>query len=227
MPPTSDAFWEQPDVVARFMQRAPDHRLLALLPGYALPEDIRVLDLGCAGGRNTVLLVERGFDVYAMDASAAMVGATRGRVAALLGEAEADRRVLHGAMDDLSVFDDGAFDLVVALGIYHNAHSRAEWDRTLAETARVLRPGGELLVAQFTPRTRLTEEDVRPVPGEPDVYTGFPGGRAVLFEADALDADLARYGLVPVVPSATVDVETDVGRRVTVNAHYRKSAVPS
>ena len=31
-----------------------------------------VLDLGCAGGRNTVLLAERGFDVWAVDASDAV-----------------------------------------------------------------------------------------------------------------------------------------------------------
>ena len=32
--------------------------------------------------------------------------------------------------------------MVVALGIYHCAQSRAEWDRSLSETARILAPGG-------------------------------------------------------------------------------------
>ena len=37
---------------------------------------------------------------------------------------------------------DASFDLVVALGIYHNARSAEEWQAALAETARVLKPGG-------------------------------------------------------------------------------------
>ena len=64
----------------------------------------------------------------------------------------------HGRMDDLGDFADGSFDLVVALGVYHCATRRGEWDSALAETARVLRVGGRLLVAIFTPETDLTGE---------------------------------------------------------------------
>lgn len=216
-------FWEQPEVVERFAARAPDHRLQRLLPTYVRPEAVRVLDLGCAGGRNTVFLAERHFDVYALDASAAMVAATRQQAAPLLGPEEAHRRITVGRMEDLSAFATAFFDLVVALGIYQNAASRTGWDQTIAETARVMRPGAEVLVAHFTPETDLTGEGVHPVPGEPDVYEGLPGGRAVLLDAAQLDAAFARHGLTPVVPSETVCVETETGRRVTVNAHYRKA----
>src|SRR5690606_29392878 len=182
----------------------------------------RVLDLGCAGGRNTVLLVERGFDVWAIDASPAMVERTRERVRSLLGPGAARERVQTGHMDDLSRFADGWFDLVVALGIYHSARSMREWDAAVGGTARVLRPGGRLLVNHFTPEVDLTGEGVRPVPGEPRVYDGLHGGPGVLLDRGELVAAMAGHGFRPEVPCRTVRVETESGRRVSVNALYRK-----
>jgi SAM-dependent methyltransferase len=221
---TNEPFWERPEQVERFASRAPDHRLVALLDAEPEPARLRVLDLGCAGGRNTVLLAERGAEVTAVDASAAMVAETRRRLAALLAsEDEARRRVHQGAMDDLSWAGDGSFDLVVALGVLHNAASGGEWERTLAGLARVLASGGRLLVSSFTPRTDLSGDGVHPVAGEPHVYDGLPGGRAYLLPAADLDREMARFGLLPAVPTQTVEVETDVGRRVSANALYRRA----
>lgn len=219
---TTDDFWEDPEVVARFASRAPDLRLLALLEEYDDPSATRVLDIGCAGGRNTVLLAERGFDVHARDTSSAMVAETRRRVAELLGEEEAEARVRLGAMDELGEFDDGAFDLVVSLGVMHSARSWAEWERTAAETARILRSGGRLLLSQFTPETDLTGSGVRPVPDERHCYEGLPGGRAILLDPATLDAELARFGFEPEGPTTVGRTVTEETRRVSANGLYRR-----
>lgn len=216
----SESFWERPEVVDQFAAREPDHRLARLIEEYDQPAATRVLDLGCAGGRNTVLLAARGFEVQAIDASSAMVDRTRARVATVVGPAAAREMVRLGRMDDLSGFADGSFHLVVALGVYHGAASRQEWDRAVAETARVLCPGGRLLLNHFTPEVDLTGEGVRPVPGESGVYEGLSDGRGILLDAEELDAAMAGHSLVPEVPSETVRVETDRGRRVSVNALY-------
>jgi SAM-dependent methyltransferase len=215
-------FWESAEQVERFAAREPDRRLADLIAEYTTPQMVRVLDLGCAGGRNTVLLAEKGFDVHAVDTSHAMVTRTRDRLAAFVGDEMARRRVRLAAMDDLSTFPAGAFLLVIALGVHHNAQSRAEWERALGETSRVLAPGGLLLSSNFTPRCDLTGDGLTPVEGEPDVYEGLPSGRHTLFEAAEHDAEMARVGLVPRTPTETVVVELDVGRRVSVNGLYRK-----
>ena len=215
------AFWEDPDVVRRFAERDPDGRLASLVDR-AGEAGGRALDLGCAAGRNTVFLARSGWDVQALDASRAMVEETRRRLAEVLGPAEARARVRVGRMDDLETYDQAAFDLVVALGIYQGAQDMEEWHRAVAGTARVLRPGGRCLVAHFTPEVDLTGEGVRPVPGERHVFTGLPGGgRSVLLGAGDLDAGFARHGLVPEAPTEVVVVERDEGRRVTANALYR------
>ncbi|MEX2466939.1 MAG: class I SAM-dependent methyltransferase [Gemmatimonadota bacterium] len=212
-------FWEQPEAVERFARRDPDHRLLRLVDRHLDPSTDSVLDVGCAGGRNAELLARLGFDVHALDTSSAMVEETRARVARHLGEAEAERRVRRGPMDALPYADD-SFDLVVALGVYHNAADRSEWDRAISETARVLRAGGLLLLSEFSPDTDLHGEGMPPVPGAPDTFEG-PHGRMVLLDADAVDAGLAAHGLEAEVPTEVVRVDLDPGRRVSVNGLYR------
>ena len=219
------SFWDSPENVERFAAREPDVRLSALLAEYADAGTVRVLDLGCAAGRNAVLLAEKGFDLDALDSSPARVAKTRQRLVSIIGAPEAERRVRVGRMDDLSFTSDASYDLVVALGLYHCAESRAEWDRALAESVRVLKPGGKLLVSVFTPETDLTGTGTRPVEGEPDVYVGFEsGGRHVLVDAVQLDREMARFGLVPLEPTRTARPRVDVGRRVSANGLYVKPA---
>jgi SAM-dependent methyltransferase len=196
---------------------------MELIGHYPDPSRVRVLDLGCAGGRNTVVLAERGFDLEARDASPAMVAKTRERLVPIVGSSEASKRIQVGRMDDLSAHENGGFDLVVALGIYHCAQSRGEWERALAETARVLKPGGRVLVSVFTPETDLTGRGIRAIPGEPDVYEGFDtGGRHVLVDAEGLDRDLARVGLLPLEPTRTARPKVETGRRVSANGLFGK-----
>ncbi len=218
----SDSFWERAEIVEQFASRAPDHRLMPLLERYQRPAEVRVLDLGCAGGRNTVLLAERGFDVWALDSSAMMVEHTRERVASILGVNAAVQRIQIGRMDDLGAFGDGTFALVVALGVFHNARSWPEWERAVSETARVLERGGLLLANQFTPEVDLTGEGVRAIAGESHVYEGLSDGQGVLLDEADLDAAMAPFGLHAAEPSQTVRVETEHGRRVSVNALYAK-----
>ncbi|HSJ13414.1 MAG TPA: class I SAM-dependent methyltransferase [Longimicrobiales bacterium] len=214
-------YWERDEVVREFAARAPDHRLLELIERYADPRAVRVLDIGCAAGRNTVLLAERGFDVHALDASAAMVAETRRRLGPILGEREAAARVQCRRMSDLERYPSASFDLAVALGVLHAAASGREWHRSAAGIARVLRPAGMLLVAAFTPDTDLTGEGLRPVAGEAHVFEGLPGGRATLLYPDELDAALGEHGFTTELLTSTGTTITERGRRVSANGLYR------
>ncbi len=214
-------FWERPDVVAQFGTRDPDRRLAALLSREGAA-GLRVLDVGCAAGRNLRYLAAAGADAWGIDASAAMVEAARSQLQPLLGEAEARRRVLRGRMDDLGAFADSRFDLVLLFGVLQNAGSDGELDRAIAEVRRVLTPDGRCLVANFAPDSRPAGVPLTPVEGERHVFTGFggPHGLITLLAPAELDLAFARHGLHPLTPSEAVHVPMQRGHRTTVNAFY-------
>ena len=218
----TESYWESPEKVDEFAGREADLRLQALIDSFETPKVVRVLDLGCAGGRNTRVLAERGFDFYAIDSAVAMVERTRKRVAAVVGAEEALRRVRRGRMDDLVDFDSEFFNVIVALGIYHNATSEGEFERSLSESARVLPQSGQLLVSSFSPRFQPEGEALRPVDRLPHVFDGFGAGPMYLLAADELDLAMSRHGLQPRVATETVVARTDSGTRVTINALYQK-----
>jgi SAM-dependent methyltransferase len=217
-----DPFWEDPEKVEEFAAKPPDHRLRALIEAEPEPRGLRALDLGCAGGRNAVFLAERGFEVWATDGAAAMVERTRQRLTALVGPEVAKERVIRATMEALPWAADASFDLVVALGIYHNARSAQEWHAALGETARVLKRGGHALVSVFTPETDLDGEGHTPVAGVTHLFERPGGRRMYLVDPSTLDRDMASHGLLPFEPTALAEGKVDVGRRVSANGLYRK-----
>jgi SAM-dependent methyltransferase len=216
-------YWSEPDRVEEFAQRDPDLRLVALMERARTLQVTRVLDLGCAAGRNTVPLASKGFDVWALDLARGMVARTRARLAALIGEDEASRRVVEGRMDDLGRFADGFFDLVVALGVYHMAKDEAELRRALAETGRVLRPGGLVLSAMFAPGVAFENRRLERVPGAANVFRDGEGDTVCLLDPPAFDAEMAAHGFEPVEPTVEVRRLHKTAVRVVTNGLHRKA----
>lgn len=94
-----------------------------------------VLDAACGTGRFTTQLVARGHRVVGVDSSADMLEVARAEVPS------AD--FLLGALDDLPLAD-GSVDLVVcALALAHVADLAS----VMAQFARVVRPGGHVVIA--------------------------------------------------------------------------------
>jgi SAM-dependent methyltransferase len=217
------AFWNDADQVETFAAREPDHRLVEILQNDPDARRLRVLDVGCAGGRNTEYLARAAVDVVACDLAPAMVERTRSRLIPLLGPEEARRHVHLAPMDALSFAAEGEFDLVIGLGVYQQAQSEEEFDRSLSESARVLRTGGRCLVATFAPGTGPIDAPPERVPGTRFLFGGFRFGNACLLSAEQLDAEFARHGLEPLIPSYTVEKQVDGRNRNTVNALYVKA----
>ena len=222
-PPGADSFWESAETVERFTGKEPDVRLQELLAGFSDPGQVLVLDVGCAAGRNTVIAAERGFDVFAIDSSEAMVVRTRERVAHILGPEESERRIRLGDMENLGAFADASVHVLVALGVLHQAATESQWTGAIREMSRCVAPGGQLLVAVWSPRSRPHGESIRRVAGGQHLYEGFHTGTHYLVEAPLLDSALSSAGFVPVEPTQEVVVETEKGWRVTINALYRRT----
>jgi ubiquinone/menaquinone biosynthesis C-methylase UbiE len=112
-------------------------------------EGTRILDAGCGAGRVAQELEKRGADVVGMDYSFGMVG--RANCICNAG-------TIHGVdllQGDVGAipFESSSFDVVVCLGVlsYLDAEEKA-----LDEVARVLRPGGTLILSVIN-RFRLVK----------------------------------------------------------------------
>ena len=132
--------YERPGLYEKIHQQRRT-RALRLIDGLALPAGSRVLEAGCGAGSIAVALAVRGHFVHATDVAAAMVSLT-GRLAV---EAKVEDRVSTSAADirNLNV-PDNTFDLVVALGVM--PWIQPPLDPAVREIARVLKPGGHMIV---------------------------------------------------------------------------------
>jgi len=116
-----------------------------------------ILDLGCGIGRLAAALAPEAGSVIGLDISAEMIAEARRRHPGLRFEtcSGSDLALLAAASCDLAIAVD-AFPYLVQGGLGLAA-------RMMAEAARVLRPGGDLLILNFS--YRGVGLDQRDVPG--------------------------------------------------------------
>jgi ArsR family transcriptional regulator len=118
---------------------AVEQALLGLLPAEGLG---RMLDIGTGTGRMLELLAPRVSTGLGVDASRAMLALARARLAK---PGLSHCAVRLGDMYRLPL-GDGGYDLVMLQMVLHHAEDPAS---VLAEAARVLRPGGRLVVVDL------------------------------------------------------------------------------
>jgi ubiquinone/menaquinone biosynthesis C-methylase UbiE len=114
--------------------------VLGWIDELAMPAGEKVLEIGCGGGRCAVALAQRGHLVHAIDSVPGMLDSTQ----QLAVQAGVRSSVSIGLGDAHNLaFRDGSFGLVLSIGVIPYLHSP---QKALGEMARVLRPGGFLLI---------------------------------------------------------------------------------
>lgn len=110
-----------------------------------LPNRATVLEIGSGAGYNAEVFLARypQWDFTATDYDVEMVEQTAARIARFGDRARAEQ-----ADATALPYADGSFDLAVSIGVWHHVGS---WEKALSECARVLRPGGRLLLVDLLP----------------------------------------------------------------------------
>jgi ArsR family transcriptional regulator len=155
---------------------------LAPLAALLDPEWV-IADLGCGTGQTSGALAPFVARVIAVDESSAMLTAARRRL-----DAHDNVELRAGRLEDLPV-DDASVDAAVLSLVLHFVVDPAA---VLAEAARVLRPGGALLVVDMLPHER---EEYRTTMGH--LWLGFDEAQL----AGWLDgAGFSKPRVVPLAP---------------------------
>jgi ubiquinone/menaquinone biosynthesis C-methylase UbiE len=137
-----------------------------------------LLDAGCGTGRYAVELARHGFLVTGIDRSSALLAEARRR------PVDASARVRFEPGDLLALPGGAAFDAIVCRGVLNDLVEPAERAAVFAAFARVLRPGGTLLLDVRDWEASVAAKTARPV-SERCVVT--PRGRLVFRSVTRLD----------------------------------------
>ena len=114
---------------------------LQLLPALLDPA-VAVGDLGCGSGRLAATIAPYAHSVVAVDSSPEMLEVARARLAGF-GNVE----IKQGRIEELPLASS-SLDLALVVHLLHHVEDPSA---ALAEVARVLRPGGRLVVADVLP----------------------------------------------------------------------------
>jgi SAM-dependent methyltransferase len=108
-----------------------------------IPLRSRVLELGCGNGKTLATMLQRGWDVTAIDFASQAVMLSRRLVrSSSLGDVMvADARVLP--------FKNNSFDSVFALHVIGHMH-KVDRERIISELPHILKPGGNLFFSDFS-----------------------------------------------------------------------------
>jgi len=135
------ATWEDGDYAnfARYMQDG----AIEILESWQLSPNQRLLDIGCGSGQTAIPAAKQGHQVVGIDIAENLIEHAKERAHNEGLDAQFD----VGDAENLP-YDDNSFDVVISM---IGAMFAPQPDKVASEIARVLRPGGKLYMANWTP----------------------------------------------------------------------------
>lgn len=189
------------DLIARLSGL--DIMLLDQIVRGCVPDDGRILDAGCGGGRNLGVFHRHGYEVWGSDIDARALAIVREHFPELDAQQRAER-FLH---EDLafSSLPENHFGFVICNAVLHFAREPAHFREMVSTLKRVCTPEGRVFA-------RLASKEgvqnlTSPLPDRGEGWGRFPdGSEHFLIDEDFLSSVEDELGLVRLEPLKTVSV---------------------
>lgn len=141
------ATWEDGDYAdfAKYMEAG----AIEILENWNIGTDKTLLDVGCGSGQSAIPAARKGIKVTGIDVAENLIEYARNRCIVENLNATFD----VGDAENLP-YDDNSFDVAITM---IGAMFAPQPDRVTSEFARVIKPGGHLYMANWTPRSMPAE----------------------------------------------------------------------
>lgn len=142
--------WDDLHSHKRFLPKYPSESIVRFVFGN-YPEssrrNLKILDLGCGGGRHTLFLAREGFGAFGTDISETGLSHAR-----LMAQREGLKCIFKKAIMGSQPFKDNFFDGVISFGVLYYNDSTG-YANAVREIRRILKKGGKALIV-----TRTTDD---------------------------------------------------------------------
>lgn len=133
-------FWQDKNTAKEFTEMPVSQYIVCEIEEILENKQIqKAIDVGCGGGRYSRYLKQKGIDVLAIDKYKEMAVSLK----------EDNINFIQANMDNIPV-DDDKFELILSIGVIHNAITKKELIGTIKEFYRILRSGGYVVLSVFT-----------------------------------------------------------------------------
>ena len=133
-------FWQDEKTAIQFMQMPLSKYIVSEINEILENKQVqKAIDVGCGGGRYSRYLKQKCIDVLAVDKYKEMAVSLK----------EDNISFMQANMDNIPVNDD-KFELILSIGVIHNAITKKEFIDTIKEFYRILKNGGYVILSVFT-----------------------------------------------------------------------------
>ncbi len=133
-------FWKNQRTVKSFAERPVSKYITNVIDDLINKGCVeKVLDVGCGGGRYSKYLLSKGMDVTAIDSSHEMINSIK----------DIKIKTLVTDMSNINIYNE-LFDLIISIGVLHNAKSKERLYEAIEECNRLCKIGGFVLCSIFT-----------------------------------------------------------------------------
>jgi ubiquinone/menaquinone biosynthesis C-methylase UbiE len=194
------------------------HKAILLKEAFdRLPARPKVLDVGCGIGLVHSLLKPLVSELHGVDVSAASIETARNNNADVRYQAYDGHKLPYG---------DAEFDAAFAICVMHHVPV-PEWPAFGAEMARVVKPGGLLIVIEHNPANPATQWVVRNSPLDENAVLVQPRKLRGILQASGVESIATRFVLFTPFEGGIFRKLDGVLRAVPLGAQYMMSGTRS
>ena len=132
-----NVFWNKDEIRNQFQNRKVSKYITDEIDKFDL--NLKVIDIGCGGGRYSRYVKEKGMFVIAIDKYS--------NIATSL--TDDNITFMQGCINNLPI-QNNMFDVVLSIGVIHNAITLDEYEKSISEMHRILKSDGKIIFSVFT-----------------------------------------------------------------------------